>query len=107
MVQAYSVPKTITPKAYLTMPSRPRLVYAGRTFSSAGYVKPWHSRGAKSVAIRCYKWSSSAGDYKYHHTAWATNGEYTSAGPDTRAAYGCPTRASGSWSRGCGAAACT
>ena len=80
MVQAYSASKTITPKAYLTMPSRPRRVYAGRTFSSAGYVKPWHSPGAKSVAIRCYKWSSSAREYRYHHTVWATNGQYTSAG---------------------------
>jgi hypothetical protein len=81
VVQAYSSPtKTITPQAYLTMPSKPRRVYAGRTFSSHGYLKPRHTVGAKSVAIKCYKWSSSARDYSYHHTVWAKNGEYTSSG---------------------------
>ena len=47
LVQAYSAPKTITPKAYLTAPTKPRKVYAGRSFTSHGYLTPRHSTGSQ------------------------------------------------------------
>jgi len=84
LIAVSSSPKTITPKAYLTSPTVPSRVYKGRTFSSHGYLKPRHTAGHKSVAITCWKWSSKADRYVYHHTVWAKNRDY----PDSRTRYG-------------------
>jgi len=97
LVQATSAVKTVTPKAYLTSPTVPQKVLVNNYFTSYGYLRPKHTKGAKSVKIKCYLWNSAAGEYRYHHYVWAVNQDYASWTPTTKyvARYKLPHR--GKW----------
>ncbi len=97
LVQVTSYTRTITPRAVVTKPTVPRKVIRNRRFSSYGYIRPKHVKGAKSVGIKCYKWDSARRRYRYHHTVWAVNQGYDTVKARTRyyARYSLPHR--GKW----------
>jgi subtilisin family serine protease len=66
----------ITPRAYLTAPSVPSSVIAGRSFTSTGSLKPRHSAGGRDVKISCYRLEN--GSWKLRRTVYATNANYSS-----------------------------
>ena len=51
----YGTPITVTPRAYLTRPRAPRTVYRNQKFAVRGYLKPRHTRRAKTVKVTAYR----------------------------------------------------
>lgn len=50
-----SAAKRVKPTAHLTKPSAPLKATRGRVFTSAGYLKPRHIAGLRSVKIECFR----------------------------------------------------
>ncbi len=66
---------TVKPKTYLTTPSAPSTVYHNKAFTAFGYLKPKHTKGAKTVKIAAYRYES--GKWVLRKTVYATNYDYT------------------------------
>lgn len=66
---------TVKPKVYLTTPSAPSTVYHNKAFTAFGYLKPKHTKGAKTVKIAAYRYES--GKWVLRKTVYATNYDYT------------------------------
>jgi hypothetical protein len=90
---ATSASVRITPKAYLTRPSTPSSPRAGVAFTSAGYLRPRHTTGARNVKLYCYRYES--GKWRLRKSLYAKNVAYTSATTKYSARLSLPYR--GRW----------
>lgn len=66
----------VTPYAYLTRPTAPSTTKVGARFTSAGYLKPRHAAGSKSVKLSCYRLEDNV--WRVRKTVYATCSDYSS-----------------------------
>ena len=79
-------------QVYLSTPTFSSAVYLNKTTTVAGYLKPHHAAGAKSVQLQFYHYVS--GSWSYVKTVAATNSNYSTY---TRYAASTSLASRGSW----------
>jgi hypothetical protein len=83
---------SVAVQAYLSAPTFGTTVYANRSVTAAGYLKPRHTVGATSVQLQFYRYEG--GVWVYRKTASAANGDYSTY---TRYAATTSLPSTGSW----------
>ncbi|PKQ15143.1 MAG: hypothetical protein CVT67_10805 [Actinobacteria bacterium HGW-Actinobacteria-7] len=84
MGKTYGAPTLVSPRATITTPKAPDVVYGKRSFTVSGYLMPKHKKGATDVKIRFYS-KNKDGSWTWRKTVMATN--YTSTAHPTYTLY--------------------